>query len=53
MNSDTKDFKIMLEINTARKFNPYLKSIRIIGILLLSIIIIWVVIFRINRKKKI
>ena len=53
LKSDTEDFKILLEFDSSRKFNPYLKTILTIFVSLLIIVLVWIIVYFLNRKKKI
>ncbi len=53
LENGTEDFKILLEFDSSRKFNPYLKTIITIIISLLIIVLVWIIIYFLNRKKKI
>ena len=50
---DSNDFKIFLSYDLSKRFNPHKKNLIYIVIAILIIIITWVTMFFINRKKKI
>lgn len=50
---DDKDFKILINYDLSKKFNPHKKNMIYIVIAILIIIITWVTLFFVNRKKKI
>lgn len=49
---DTEDFKIILELDTTKKFNPLEKTYLTIIITVLIIIAAWIMVFVLNKKKK-
>ena len=49
---DTEDFKLMLEIDTTSKFNPYVKMYIKILVAFLIVLTSWIVVFYLNKKKK-
>ncbi len=50
---DTNDFKILINYDLSTKFNPHKKNMIYIVIAILVIIITWITMFFVNRKKKI
>lgn len=50
---DSNDFKIFLSYDLSKRFNPHKKNLIYIVIAVLIIIITWVAMFFVNRKKKI
>lgn len=53
LKEDTKDFKIMLEIDTSSKFIKNLDKIIIVIVMAILIIVAWIFVFIINKKKKV
>ena len=53
LDNNTEEFKILLEFDSSRKFNPYLKTLIIIFLSIISIIIVWILVYLLSRKKKI
>ena len=52
MKENMEDFKILLEFDSSRKFNPYMKVIIKILIALGIAVLTWIVVFYLNRQKK-
>lgn len=50
---DNEDFKILISYDLSKKFNPHKKNMIYIVVAILIIIITWVTLFFVNRKKKI
>ena len=48
-----EDFKILINYDLSKKFNPHKKNMLYIIIAVLVIIVTWVTLFFVNRKKKI
>ena len=53
MDKETEDFKIMLEIDTSKIFNPNKNKILMIIIAAGVLIASWIIVFVVNKKKKI
>ena len=52
MSDKTEDFKIILEFDSSKRFNPYLKTIIIILISVLIIFGVWAFVYFSNKDKK-
>ena len=52
IDEDTKEFKILLEIDTSKRFNPYKKDIIIITMGIIIIIVTWTVYYINNKRSK-
>lgn len=50
--SEDSEYKILLEFDSSRKFNPYEKTIIMVLICLIIIIASWVTVYLLNKKKK-
>lgn len=53
LHEDDNDFKILINYDLTKKFNPHKKNMIYIIIAILVIIITWITLFFVNRKKKI
>ena len=53
LSSKTENFKIMLEFDSSTKFNPNMKTMIKILILIGVIILTWFLVYYSNRRKKI
>ncbi len=52
MQGDMEDFKVLLEFDASRKFNPHMKIIIKILTALGIIALTWIIVFYLNRQKK-
>ena len=53
LNDEMEDFKIILEYDVSKKFNPYLKNVLIIIGAVVIALVSWIFVFILNKKKKI